>query len=293
MMDLLKDGIGYAQALPAFLKLAAIAVVQILALLLCYTIWQDPKPKVEVAPNQPTTTAAPDSKVQVAAGDGSSVTSSEQDRHIEHPQAPSNTGDVKVEGPNYGVIAGTYAPVTKEEKAQALQRLEMQLSEFADYPERENTNPSTMIEGMFINKSVQALYNILSPYDKNTILSVPEVGKILNEMKKVYYIFVKSQKAIEFNLNREIGANVEGRLPAAWAIYQRYLLMRFSGSSVNDIKSGGHFLNYSITWEDCERVYQLLKDRDVGKAAIANINIYANLLTETGNITPLIKKQNW
>jgi len=292
-MDLLRDAIGFAQTLPVVLKLAVIAAVMILAFLVCYTIWQNPPPKVEVATTQATITAAPDAKVQMASGEGSSITSSEEDRRIEHPQAPSNTGNVKVEGPNFGIVAGTYAPVTKEEKLQAIQRLKMQLSEFSDYPERVNANPSTQMEEMFINKNVQTLYNILSPYDKQTIDSIPMVGDDLNNIKKSYYAFAYGQKGIEFNLTKEISLNVEGRLPAAWDIYQRYMLMRFSGSSLDDIKSSGLWLNYGITWEDCERVYQLLKDRDIGKAAIGNIKLYADLLIKTHSLTQTIKDQNW
>jgi hypothetical protein len=73
-----------------------------------------------------------------------------------------------------------------------------------------------------------------------------------------YYRFREDALRIEGNLVLRIGQMVSVRFPEAWRIYLRYVLLRFGGASKDAIESWGDFLNYSITWNDAERVFNQL-----------------------------------
>jgi hypothetical protein len=78
---------------------------------------------------------------------------------------------------------------------------------------------------------------------------------------------------------------VGGRLRQAWSIYFRYFLFRSSGHTQQQIIDAGDFLNFSITWEDAERVYnELLKNPTISKAMAEGFSSQASLLAAAKSI---------
>jgi hypothetical protein len=140
-------------------------------------------------------------------------------------------------------------------------RLRSAVTKLLRFPDAvpDTAQPPTILESLFINKLPRRVFDILLTYEERDIREVPEIGQVLQRHLVDYYAFRRQALASEEQQLAKIGRAVSVRLGKAWRIYLRYAVMRFGGISQQQIIEGGNFLNYSISWEDAERVFQLLR----------------------------------
>ena len=124
----------------------------------------------------------------------------------------------------------------------------------------DSSQAPTMVEGLLLNKLPRRLFDLLMKYEERDVDEVPGIGQALQDYFKTYYGFRQEALALEEQLLIRIGKVVAVRFAAGWRIYLKYVIMRFAGSSQEAIIAWGDFLNYSITWEDAERVFKQLND---------------------------------
>lgn len=112
----------------------------------------------------------------------------------------------------------------------------------------------TMIQGMLVGTAPLRVYEILARYDDLDLRQLPEGGAALDEFFRRYYAFEQTTAELERDAVGLIGRMVQVRFLEGWRIYLRYAYLRFSGQTANQVSAGNNFLNFSITWEDAERV---------------------------------------
>jgi len=143
----------------------------------------------------------------------------------------------------------------------ASHRLRSELGELVRFPNAPNTfEPPTMLEQMLTNKLPQRIFGTLAHYNKTEIVGVPNEGEALYQYKQDYYDFQSKVAAWETDLKAKIGQRVAVRLELGWEIYLRYAILRFTGHSKEELRAGNDFLNFSITWDDAERVFAELSN---------------------------------
>ncbi|WP_324698789.1 hypothetical protein ACLIMP_08720 [Novosphingobium aerophilum] len=285
MIDTMKSGLEWAQGLTFFPKLGLSVAISAAALAFLIAIWQKPppnavEPSLPLSINQSSTDGADTAQI-ATTGDHSPAI------------GQHNSGGINVAGDNTGVIAGTYyaAPATAAERAQQGSRLKQELGDFANYPDKFEGKPRTILETHSTTGQPLALYSILSRYYKTTISDVPDVGADLLKFKRDYYTFSGSEAQFEQRAILKVGTLVEGRLRPAWEIYFYYFLLRSAEHSIDAVKAGGNFLNYGITWEDAERVYQALNtDAEISGGMKRNLAQISELQRSTGGLIANIKK---
>ena len=100
-----------------------------------------------------------------------------------------------------------------------------------------------------------------------------------------YYQFQNDEVQFENDLLRQIGSTVAVRFAEGWAIYLRYVILRSSGKSKEQVIADGNFLNCDITWEDSERVYgQLLQNATIRKRFVDTFAQYKGFVAETDQL---------
>lgn len=304
MFSTLRGGLEWAQSLSAPPKIIITVLVLLLAGLALVLLWQRAPEIPSTVGKAPSTTTKNSNTVGNAhdvqatvAGNGNAVSAPKLDQHISGEHASVQTGTASSSGQSGGVTAGNYyaAPSTPQEKEQQIERLKAELSDLAEFPNKGDVGqPNTMLEGLSRTKVPIRLYSTLDRYVKQTIVGVPGVGERLFDFRKSYYEFSQSQQDLETIAITSVGPHVEGKLRAAWTIYFRYFLLRSSGHSADDVKEAGNFLNYDITWEDAERVYQeLSKTPAVGPPIRANVSRLVKLQAEAAQLVTAIKAQGF
>ena len=189
---------------------------------------------------------------------------------------PTGTGSVTQN--NY------LTPVTVDQKRQAREALLTDLSELARYPERGNVElgPS-LVQHHFRYKAPRALYILLEKYNHSTIAEVPN-GDKLNAFEASYYDFESKTPTFEQGALAKIGAKVPQKTPYAWQIYYEYCINRSAGLAQKSIISETGDMNYGITPEQAELIYQqITTDPDVGPGLTVEgqaIGLFTNLTTE-------------
>lgn len=145
---------------------------------------------------------------------------------------------------------------------EAMNRLQSDIEKLLYYPNgsRNVFKPPTLIEALLNNKLPSRLFDLLMTYRERDVVRVPNIGNDLQSYMKSYYGFRQESLTLEDNLMTRIGQMVTVRFRNAWAIYLKYIIMRFSGQSKEAIINGGDFLNYDITWDDAERVFTQLSN---------------------------------
>lgn len=170
-------------------------------------------------------------------------------------------------------------------------KIKSDASNLLHYPEasRDIAAPPTMFEAMLINKLPGRLFDLLYAYDDNAILNVPNVGALLRDHKIAYYSFRQGVSKLEDSLMLRVGEKVQVRFRQAWRIYLQYLLARFGGNSKEQIIAHGNFLNYDITWDDCERLFEdLSKDQSLSKALSDAFTLHSSLAEGVNKIASAI-----
>ncbi len=263
MLDGAQSAVEWAQGLPTITKGVASLVIVVLSVFLLFLLWQTP----------------PEIKAEKQGAGAANV-----------------TGNVASSGQSGGVTAGLYInnqapPVTDQQKEQALSSLQSEIEELAHFPNRPDTpEPRTLLEQVSRFKTPHQLFVILNKYYKTTILSVPKIGKELFDFKTNYYSYESNLYEEQTNVTSEIGKIVSVRFRDGWSIYFRYFLLRSAGLAQQQIMNGGDFLNYSITWEDTERVFsELSKNSTISKATADSLASQKNLLDTTNGILAIYK----
>jgi len=141
-------------------------------------------------------------------------------------------------------------------------RLRSEVTKLLRFPDAiaDKVQPPTLVEKLLANQLPRRLFELLMTYEERDILQVPGIGGALQNHIKAYYIFRQKASQLEENLLLSIGKKVAVRFAAGWRIYLKYVIMRFAGASQETIIGWGDFLNYSITWEDAERVFKELSN---------------------------------
>jgi hypothetical protein len=141
--------------------------------------------------------------------------------------------------------------------------------------------PSTLIERLLVNKLPCRLFDLLMRFEEKDIIEVPGIGGALHNHLAAYYRFRQEALRVENDLLSKIGPIARTRIPAGWQIYLQYAVMRFAGLSKEIIIAGGDFLNYSITWDDAERVFVSLSgDGPVSSEVLGLFSLHERLAQE-------------
>jgi hypothetical protein len=142
--------------------------------------------------------------------------------------------------------------------------------------------PPTVIETLLLHTEPRRLFDLLMRFEEKDIMEVPGIGGALHNHLTTYYRFRKEALGVEADLLTRIGQVVGVRFPIAWKIYLRYAWMRFGGMSKEAIIAGGDFLNYSITWDEAERVFVQLS----GEASVSSK--VSELFALHGSMKPVV-----
>jgi hypothetical protein len=129
------------------------------------------------------------------------------------------------------------------------------------FPNNEQVQPpQTISQALFANKVPQRLFDILSQYDDDQILSVGDGGDKLLQFKKNYYQFQTAVKQMDDDMILVVGKLVNNtwKYRNQWELYLRYAILRFDGKSQEEIIANGNQLNFDITWNDAEKVFTQL-----------------------------------
>lgn len=124
----------------------------------------------------------------------------------------------------------------------------------ADKSER----PSTL-EALVANTLPRRLFTLLLEFEEHVIEETPGVGKVLHAFFLDYYEFRKAILDLESRVTEKIGKLVSVRFPVAWRIYLKYATMRFANVNQDVIIGWGNFLNYDLTWDEVERLFEVLR----------------------------------
>jgi hypothetical protein len=73
-----------------------------------------------------------------------------------------------------------------------------------------------------------------------------------------YYRFREGAAGVEQVLMQKLPALWDPPLPGALKIHAQYSVLRFSGMSPANLRSGVSFLNFGITWDRAEKVFEQL-----------------------------------
>jgi len=157
---------------------------------------------------------------------------------------------------NLTVVRRRYLKIDDEVAAQ----IRSQLNKLLQFPDAvpPPPNPPTIIETLFVNKLPRRVFEMLMGYEEKDISEVPGIGKSLLKHRADYYRLRKNALRLEQDMLTKVGQSVSVRFSAAWQIYLRYAWMRFGGNCKETIIGGGNFLNYDISWDDAERVFNEL-----------------------------------
>jgi len=141
-----------------------------------------------------------------------------------------------------------------DEVAARLRSEATKLLRFPDATSDTQTLP-TLVERMLVNTVPHRMFALLMRFEEKDIVEVPGIGQVLHAHLTGYYGFRQEILRTEEELMSRIGRTARTAIRAGWQIHLRYFVMRFAGALHADIKSGGDFLNYGITWDDAERVF--------------------------------------
>jgi hypothetical protein len=164
------------------------------------------------------------------------------------------------------------------------QAIRSKVSTILRFPDAEPLDTSTMslLETMLVDPTPAKLFAVLREYSPETLRTIPEIGAILAEVQSSYYEFKRLADDVFELMMTRVSGNVGVRFRQGWRIYVQYAFMRSGGATREQIESGGDFLNFGITWNDAERVAELLQnDADVAARVQALITGHEALVQKT------------
>jgi hypothetical protein len=115
-----------------------------------------------------------------------------------------------------------------------------------------------LLESLLRDQLPRRLFDVLMRYEEQDVLEVPQVGVGLHDHMLTYHRFRQDTTAAEFEIMEKLPGLWNPPLPGALHIHARYSILRFAKASAEEICAGVNFLNYGITWERAEIVFQEL-----------------------------------
>jgi hypothetical protein len=102
-------------------------------------------------------------------------------------------------------------------------------------------------------------YYYISEIDDDELKEVPGIGKTLHTYKEYYYNFCLSANVLVDKCKNIISTQTKTQFQFnhGWSIYFDYFLMRSFGKSIQTAQQNVS-VNYGISYEDCEHVFNLL-----------------------------------
>jgi hypothetical protein len=168
-------------------------------------------------------------------------------------------------------------------------RLRSEITKLLRFPDAvaDLSQSPTLLERLLVNTLPRRLFELLLTFEEGDVREVPGIGPALHDHLKNYYDFRQGALAVERQMLLRIGTMVSVRFSEGWSIYLKYVIMRFAGTSQEQIISGGDFLNYSISWEDAERVFRGLNDdSELATAMGGLLQIHQGLGDTLGGFVP-------
>jgi hypothetical protein len=274
--------LSYAQALPTWPKIGISVVIELLAMMLIWQLWQRP---VDVE------------RVKKSDDAQAPIATNNIQRDI---VGSSSIGSAASSGQTGGITAGNYyqaPPATDQQKVEQLARLASEIQELKDFPRRPMaTSLPTSVERMHVNNTASRLYAILSSYYKVSIEAVPIIGKRLRAFQKNYYDYQEKQIEVENEALREIRQlpNMQGKVTAYFVMIWRYSILRSSGMAEDEIRKSqaGVFEPFSAGGKDAEEVWHELSMTDNLRAFNKNEEGYKLLGEEAAALVGDFKMPN-
>jgi hypothetical protein len=133
--------------------------------------------------------------------------------------------------------------------------IEQQLEEWAYYPDEVSVKSAPdILEGLFLNTIPQKLYDIVLPYDRSTIKNTDKIGTDLQNFKDKYYNYRRVQLQIDKEIFEKAGSIVASRDGGTWSATTRYVLLRLTGHSQDELKKEPQFL-FGVSFDEGEKTY--------------------------------------
>lgn len=168
--------------------------------------------------------------------------------------------------------------------------MQQQLEQWAYYPDDlQSKAPPDIIEDLYIDKVPQKLYDILVPYDRQTILLTPSIGSDLQNFKNLYYISRKNEIIFEQKVFVRAGTLVSSRPADAWRECVRYFILRSTNHSQEQLKLEPQFLFY-INFDEAEKAYlQLSVDKTISAELQAMARDHGTIRQASSDIAQRIR----
>jgi hypothetical protein len=115
------------------------------------------------------------------------------------------------------------------------------------------------LECMFRDALPRRLFDLLMQYSESDVIEVPGIGKTLHKHMHAYYQFREAASSCDEAVASNRGL-WKPPLAGAVQIHLQYSIMRFGGNSKEEISSGPYFLNFGITWESAEKIFEQLSE---------------------------------
>lgn len=182
--------------------------------------------------------------------------------NIVRAQAAGSVPSGSSSGQSGGVTAGaiqtlnyySQPPVTEQERAVALERLNLTLTELATYRERPSElGEMTLLETIRTERIARRLYLVLSNFFDPTISQVKN-GRELLAFKRHYNMLVRSEAAREQRSLEYIGERGPTKFSGAWDPLLRYMILRAYRGSKEGVQSSGLQL-LEVNWDQAEALY--------------------------------------
>lgn len=137
------------------------------------------------------------------------------------------------------------------------------------------------------------IYYYIFAIDDDELKQIPSIGKMLHNYKENYYNFCLAATTLTEKCRKIIGTQTETSFQFinGWTIFFDYFLMRSFGNSEQDAQQSVA-INYGITYDKCEQVFNLLRNTQDIAIEVDRINnqwveidkIYLNLIEEINKL---------
>ena len=122
----------------------------------------------------------------------------------------------------------------------------------------DNRENLCLLEMFLVDQTPRRLFDLLMKYDEADVTEVPGIGQTLRDHMVAYHSFRQAATSAEQELMQKLPALWDPPLPGALSIHARYSVLRFAGMSPGELSSGVNFLNFGITWDRAEKVFEQL-----------------------------------
>ena len=146
-------------------------------------------------------------------------------------------------------------------------------------------SPPTILETLLTDQLPRRLFDLLMKYSEEDIREVPLIGNLLHSHLLRYNEFRNNVINIETDMLSKINILGGGLFIQSWKIHLQYIFIRLGGTTKNDIMKGHHFLNYGITWDSAEILYnKIIEEPDI----IFKFSELLNMINDIGEKMSLL-----